>query len=106
MFGGTGGNFGVLTQFGHSMVPLPSVWACAITRDATEAAAVLALMQNECIESGCPDQLGYVMNVGFFYEGQAVYIAQGMYAADGLDGVAIRRKYHPTNFFQYQQSIS
>ena len=62
-------------------------------------------MQNECMVSGCPDQLGYVMNVGFFYEGQAVYIAQGMYAGDGLDGVAIKQKYHPTNFFRYQQSI-
>ena len=106
MFGGTGGNFGVLTQVGYSIVPLPSVWAYAITWDATEAAAVLALMQNECMESRCPDQLGYVMNVGFFYEGQAVYKAQGMYAGDGLDGVAIKQKYHPTNFFHYQQNIS
>ena len=101
MLGGTGGNFGVLTQVGHSRVPLPSVWACAVAWEATEAAAVLALMQNECMKSGCPDRLGYVMNVGFFYKGQAVYMAQGMYAADDLDGGAIRRKYHPTNFFHY-----
>ena len=105
MLGGRGGNFGVLTQVGYSMVPLPSVCAWAISWDATDAATVLAPMQNEYMVSGCPDQLCYMMNVGF-YQGQAVYMVQGMYAGDRNDGLEIKKKYDPTNFFRYQQSIS
>ena len=87
MRGGTGGNFGVLTQVGYSMVPLPAVWAWAISWGAADVAAVLTLMQNEYMVAGCPDQLGYMMNVGF-YQGQAVYMVQGMYAGDRNDGLA------------------
>lgn len=85
--GGTGGNFGVVTQVGYNMVPLPSVWAWAISWRATDTAAVLTLMQNEYTVAGCPDQLGYMMNVGF-YQGQAVYMVQGMYAGNRADGLA------------------
>jgi FAD/FMN-containing dehydrogenase len=84
--GGTGGNFGIVTQVGYNMVQLPSVWAWAISWSAVDAAAVLTLMQNEYMVSGCPDQLGYMMNVGF-YQGQPVYMVQGMYAGDRADGL-------------------
>ena len=87
MRGGTGGNFGVLTQVGYNLVTLPSVWAWAISWNAADAAAVLTLMQNEYMVSGCPDALGYMMNVGF-YQGQPVYMVQGMYAGDRTDGLA------------------
>ena len=46
-----------------------------------------------------------MMSVGF-YQGQAVYMVQGMYAGDRNDGLEIKKKYDPTNFFRYQQSIS
>jgi FAD/FMN-containing dehydrogenase len=88
--GGTGGNFGVVTQVGYQAVALPSVWGWAISWDYTYAAQALALMQSNYMTSGCPDQVGYMMNIGF-YQGQAVYMVQGMYAgsrADGLNAIA------------------
>ena len=85
--GGTGGNFGVVTQVGYNLVTLPSVWAWAISWSAADAAAVLALMQQQYMVSGCPDQVGYMMNVGF-YQGQEVYMVQGMYTGSRADGVA------------------
>ncbi|MBL8309992.1 MAG: FAD-binding oxidoreductase [Burkholderiales bacterium] len=85
--GGTGGNFGIVTQVAYNLVTLPSVWAWAISWSASDAAAVLALMQEQFMVSGCPDQLGYMMNVGF-YQGQPVYMVQGMYAGSRQDGLA------------------
>ena len=85
--GGTGGNFGVVTQVDYNLVQLPSLWACAISWSAADAAAVLTLMQQQYMVSGCPDQLGYMMNVAF-YQGQEVYMVRGMYAGSRADGLA------------------
>lgn len=85
--GGTGGNFGVVTQVVYRAVQLPSVWAWAISWDAAHAAQALALMQAEFTLSGCPDELGYMMNIGCF-KGQPVYMAQGMYAGSRDAGMA------------------
>jgi FAD/FMN-containing dehydrogenase len=88
--GGTGGNFGIVTQVGYQAVALASVWGWAISWDYAYAAQALALMQSNYMTSGCSDAVGYMMNIGY-YQGQAVYMVQGMYAgsrADGLTAIA------------------
>ncbi len=85
--GGTGGNFGVLLQVTYRMVPQASVWAWAISWDQAHAAQVLTLMQTAYMKTGAPDALGYMMNLGF-YQGQAVYMVQGMYCGTPAQGKA------------------
>jgi FAD/FMN-containing dehydrogenase len=84
--GGTGGNFGIVLQVAYNLVALPSVWGWAISWDYANAAQALTLMQTSYMKTGCPDQVGYMMNVGF-YQGQAVYMVQGMYAGSRTDGL-------------------
>jgi FAD binding domain/Berberine and berberine like len=84
--GGTGGNFGIVLQVAYNMVWLPSVWAWAISWDYTYASQALALMQTNYMKTGCPDQVGYMMNIGF-QSGVPVYMVQGMYAGSRADGL-------------------
>ena len=86
MRGGTGGNFGVLLQTCYQMVKLPQVWAWAIAWDYAYAAQALTLMQQQYMKSGTPDQVGYMMNIGF-QAGTPVYMVQGMYAGSRSDGM-------------------
>jgi FAD/FMN-containing dehydrogenase len=88
--GGTGGNFGIVLQVAYNLVALPSVWGWAISWNYQNAAQALALMQSNFMKTGCPDAVGYMMNIGY-YQGQAVYMVQGMYAgsrADGMNAIA------------------
>lgn len=90
MRGGTGGNFGVLLQVTYSMVPLDTVWAWSIGWDMSEAANVLTMMQQRYMQSGAPDALGYMMNLGY-YGGKPVAMVQGMFCGTreaGLQAIA------------------
>ena len=88
--GGTGGNFGVVTQVTYRAVRLASVWAWAISWDAAHAAEALALLQSG-YTSACPhDALGYMMNLGF-YKDRPVYMVQGMYCGPRDAGHAALR---------------
>ncbi len=85
--GGTGGNFGVVLQVSYHMVRLPSVWGWSITWQAEQAAQVLELLQAQYTRQGAPEQLGYMMNLGY-YNGQVVYMIQGMYCGPRDKGYA------------------
>jgi len=85
--GGTGGNFGVVLQVSYHTVRLPSVWGWSITWQAEQAAQVLALLQKDYTRQGAPEQLGYMMNLGY-YNGQVVYMVQGMYCGPRDEGYA------------------
>ena len=85
--GGTGGNFGVVLQVSYHMVRLPSVWGWSITWQAEQAAQVLELLQKDYTRQGAPEQLGYMMNLGY-YNGQVVYMVQGMYCGPRDEGYA------------------
>ncbi len=87
--GGTGGNFGVVLQVGLGMqVRLPSVWGWSITWQAEQAAQVLALLQKDYTRQGAPEQLGYMINPSGYYNGQVVYMVQGMYCGPRDEGYA------------------
>ena len=85
--GGTGGNFGIVLQVTYRMRRLEQVWAWAVSWDAAYAAQVLATMQADYMRSGAPDELGYMMNLGY-YQGQPVYMVQGMYCGTPNEGKA------------------
>ena len=85
--GGTGGNFGVVLLVSYRMVRLEQVWAYAISWEPAYAAQVLALMQSGYMRSGAPDALGYMMNLGY-YQGQPVYMVQGMFCGTAAQGKA------------------
>lgn len=85
--GGTGGNFGIVLQVSYRMVRLDQVWAFAVSWDAAHAAEVLELMQQRFMKTGAPDQLGYMMNLGYV-GGAPVYMVQGMYCGSRDEGLA------------------
>ncbi|EER58973.1 FAD linked oxidase domain protein [Acidovorax delafieldii 2AN] len=90
MRGGTGGNFGVLLQVTYRMVRLEQVWAWAVSWDAAHAAQVFTLLQARFMQTGAPDALGYMMNLGYQNQ-QPVYMAQGMFCGTqeaGMQAIA------------------
>lgn len=48
---------------------------------------MLALLQKDYTRQGAPEQLGYMMNLGY-YNGQVVYMVQGMYCGPRDEGYA------------------
>lgn len=84
--GGTGGNFGVLLEVTYALQPLASVWAFAVQWDIGQAAAALLELQTNYAQTGAPQQLGYMMNVGF--NGTTpVALIQGMYCGSADAGL-------------------
>jgi hypothetical protein len=83
--GGTGGNFGIVLEVTYALAPLASVWAFAIQWDVAQAARVLLELQQNYCQSGAPQQLGYMMNIGY-NAGAPVALIQGMYCGDAADG--------------------
>lgn len=85
--GGTGGNFGIVLQISYRAVKLPSVWGWSITWNEPQAAEVLELLQTRYTRQHAPEQLGYMMNLGY-YNDQVVYMVQGMYCGPRDQGMA------------------
>ena len=83
--GGTGGNFGVLLEVTYQLQQLNSVWAFAIQWDVSQAAAVLYELQQNYSTSGAPQQLGFMMNLGW-HKGAPVALIQGMFCGSPADG--------------------
>ena len=83
--GGTGGNFGVVTEVTYQLFPVASVWAYAIQWNIGDAAAALLEMQTNYMLTGAPKELGATINLGF-NGSTPVLLMQGMYVGSAADG--------------------